>query len=141
MIKYKKKAEFLTPGFTYLFEWDDGSKFEGKYIRQNSQNKSVYLFRSISRDDAAPVYTPEDESLEACVWINSNSWNNIKEVLEVDKPDFVKPVFDKREEFAAALVFDALPMHGMDFCNKCGQEGEKIRTAYVCKKHGVYAGF
>lgn len=140
MIKYKQKATHLNPGFTYLFEWKEGLNFEGIYIRSHSKKKNVFLFKLIKKDEYAPVYVPEDPTLSECVWVNENSFSEIKEIYEVNKPDFVKPKFDKKEEFAAALVYDALPMHGLDCCPKCGKSGQMIKMAIVCPQHGVYGG-
>ncbi len=140
MIKYKKKAAHIHPGFTYLFEWADSVTFEGVYLRRNTQNPKVFLFKTIQKDECAPVFTPVDETLEECVWVNESSWDGLIEISEVNKPDFVKPQFDKKENFSAALVYDSLPMHGLDCCPKCGKEGKKVRMAYICDVHGIYGG-
>ncbi len=140
-MKYKIKANKLNPGFTYLFEWEDGSKFEGIYLRKNLDKPNILLFKAISFDTTAPVFVPKDETLQECVWFNDFSWDNVKDIFETDKPEFVKPVYDKKEHFAAALVYDALEMHGLDFCPKCGKQGKMIKTAIICDVHGIYGGF
>ena len=139
-MKYKKITMKLTPGFTYEFEWTNGLKFEGVYLRQNAQNPKVMLFKVLFREEESPVYVPVDETLQECVWFNEHSWDDLAHVWETAKPDFVKPEFDKKDNFAAALVFDALPMHGLNCCPKCGKEGKWIRMAIVCPNHGVFGG-
>lgn len=139
-MKYKKSTTQLVPGFTYLFEWPDSSVFEGVYLRRNSVNSKVYLFKVVSKTEYAPVFTPRDEVLKECVWVNDESWINISGLWETDKPNFVKPNFDKKEDLAAALVFSGLPMHSFSCCPVCGQEGKFLRMALVCPSHGVFGG-
>jgi len=140
MIKYKISCSHLYPGRTYLFEWPDSSSFEGIYLRRNTINSTVFLFKTINTQGNPPVFVPKDPALQECVWLNDSSWKSLGGIWEVNKPDFVKPDFDKKEDFAAALVFDGLEMHGMDVCPQCGKEGKFIKMALVCPDHGVFGG-
>ncbi len=136
---YKPVTRFM-PEYTYEFNWVDGGVYRGKFVRLNRKVAQTLLFKDVEILGSIGAFPARDFDLTGHSWINTASSSNLISVWEIGEPENNKPTFDKKD-WVANLFASSLPRHGLSVCPKCGSSGTWVRTALVCKEHGVYAGF
>ena len=137
---YRKPVTEFVPGYTYEFEWSAEAIYRGTFVRTNKKIASTLLFKDKEKFGMVLAYPAVDADLSGHSWITSFSNAYLINLWEIAEPEAKKKEYDKKD-WVAALFANSLPQHGLEVCPRCGSNGKKVRTAWMCDKHGVFAGF